>query len=1029
MDLFNHLSQKPALLNAVEHQFELCFTDLDRAPITPELIKQLIADYGLDALMARALIRFIRHAVTKGKSDTLLFQAEKKRYLLAVYQLQSNKFMVAAHDIDACSTSPTTDNCRQQNDDNKKITKTATTQVTEPTQSIDISDRTSISFLAFHDPLTFLPNRTLAIDRLKQSIANSETEQRYYSLIFIDVDDFKLINDSLGHSVGDEVLKTIACRLSANVRAKDTVARLGGDEFLIILSSLDDSLAVSTEITNRIVSKLSLALKRNILVDKHNIIASVSIGITLFKGQEDDVKNLMQQADMAMYQAKGNLKGSYEFFSEIMRDKLLEALELEQDLSQALDKNEFKLYFQPKVTDSYELVGAEALLRWQHLTKGLIYPKAFVAELESSNLIFEFGYWLIVQACEVLKQWQQIEALTKCHLSINISAKHFNDEQFSDKVADLLALYQIPKHLLIFEITETLLLENMDKAIGQLNKLSKLGVKFSIDDFGTGYSSLVYLKQLPIHEVKIDRSFIQNIVNDKADEMIVKTIVNLANNFQLSLIAEGVEQEEQVAKLTQLGCYQFQGFLYSKAIEQQEFIRFAQQLSTRQAALKNSLTAAQATGLCSICYLLSQCNYWLERHPTENLSMLVCHISNMKTLDAALALTVTEEVLSRATKRMVKTMPNGALIAQQQRGYFLLVLPPEHGNISHVSNLANSISNIVKRPILINGLVVHLEPMVEIAQYPKDGGDADTLAQTLLNKVVTTEHSVEFRESEYLIAMLKRQQHFKSSFALSKPDLLNGNVSSEFEIYYQPIINLRHNNITGVEVSAAWQPEGIKTNYSGEILETDEEQRQVLNTLTLWSTRLALKQFATESLAHLVLTIPILPAQLEHNSGFIDSMSRLISGSQRPNSSVRLELSCINTKLSSTINNAIGKLKQSGINLGLSGQKLSTLYHGIAQPSPFDYVKLTTNTAEKSNKQISRGLNKVVAETFSKVFKVAGIQSAIAGVNNVEDAKELKHYGVIEAQGSVYSQPLLFEPFLSFLSHYNNIDTECSDRE
>ena len=577
----------------------------------------------------------------------------------------------------------------------------------------------------------------------------------------------------------------------------------------------------------------------------------------------------------------------------------------------------------------------------------------------------------------------------------------------------------MPKNLLIFEITETLLLENIDKAIAQLNKLTKLGVKFSIDDFGTGYSSLLYLKQLPIHEVKIDRSFIQNIVNDKADEMIVKTIVNLANNFQLSLIAEGVEHEEQVTKLTQLGCYQFQGFLFSKAISNQGLIGFAQQISKRQALLKNAESLSEKTSFSPTSYVLSQFNYWIERNPNLKISMLVCHIKNMHVLDAALGLTVTEEVLERAVKRLLKVLPNKALIAQQQRGDFMILLSPEDSNIINSSSLAMSIVNIIKRPILINGLVVHLEPEVEISQYPKDGDNADVIAQRLLSKVIKVPESIENRQSQELVEMLQLQQEFKSSFASSMPDLVNGHSNSEFKVCYQPVVRLGDGEIAGVEVTTSWLPEGVSTEFTSELFPPGEEHLKVLNTLTLWATQSALNEFSNKQLDNLEITIPVQAEQLESDNAFIDKMCSIVASQQTPKRSIRLELHNLNAQLSSRLKTAVTKLKDAGVNLGISSQHLPTLCNSISQRNLFDYVKLNKHKSKQSDHKSTLGLNQVTVEAFSKMFQVAGIKPVMSGVDSLEEVKELKQYGVMEAQGNVYSQPMLFERFVGFLSQHN----------
>ncbi len=1023
MDLFNQLHKTPAVLKVSEQQFGLYFLGIKNERITAKLVKELMQQYSVKSALALPLIRFIKHAISQQLNDTLLFEFSDKQYLLSICKLCCENYILTAHLLDSRLIAHHTNshavglpaNRTAINSEHLEERRKALVE-----DNTALTDSTNISFLAFHDPLTLLPNRALAIQRLEKSVVASEKEQLYYSLIFIDVDDFKNINDSLGHNIGDEVLKTIADRLVSNVRAKDTVARLGGDEFLVILSSLASSLARSTELTNNIVLKLSQAIKANIVVERQTIKSSISQGITLFKGQEHSVKSLMQQADMAMYCAKASLKGSYEFFNEVMRERFLQALQLEKDLNEALVQEQFVLYYQPKFTDQYRLIGAEALVRWQHPTKGLLYPNSFISELESSGLIYDFGYWLITKACETLEQWQSIQSMGHCQLSINVSTKQLNDDNFIDKVTHILGLYQLPKGLLVFEITESLLLENIDKAIAQLNALAKLGLKFSIDDFGTGYSSLLYLKQLPIHEIKIDRSFVQNVVNDKADEMIVKTIVNLANNFELSVVAEGVEEQGQLTKLVELGCHQFQGFLCSEPLPEPDFLKLHKKMSNQGEYLHQLGSDTVKAGLLPLSQLLSQFDYWRKKHSISEISMLMCKIDNVEALSTGIGFSMTELALARVAKRLAKVVPSCSLISQWQRGGFIILLTPEQSCVVNTQDLVSKCLNILKRPMLIHGCVIHINPLVSVADLP-NSEDADTITRVLAEPLYSADKrlsKVEQKAGQPLPFAL--QQKFKSSFVRTLPDLINGELISEFEIIYQPIIRLLDNQVVAVEAKVEWQPNGNKIKYDAEQFDLGEAQVKVLNTLSIWCTELALADLNKQKLDHLTLTIPISLCQLASGTSFVEQLCRTIAESNRAYNTVRVELTELIFEQSPELTNAITKLKSIGVSLGLCTPQLSTLCDHASDYSIYDYVKLKQEAYQLSSSTKAQSSTKLTAQSFSALSQVLGITPMFSGVESAEDIKLARQYGIREVQGSAYCQPILFNRFISFLSQYNN---------
>lgn len=1029
MNFLDCLCQHPLVISSSNRQLHLSFNQLKHVPISANLVTRLIAEQSIPSPVALRLLKFIRQAVLHNRSNSLLLQynanQNKTDYLVAIYVTASKSYRVQAQKLDSSIAKitvamATDQSCQACN--NKSV---ATAQAL--TASTQVIDDNEVNFLAFHDPLTGLPNRTLAIDRLQQSIINSEREQKYYALVFVDVDDFKFINDSLGHNVGDEVLKAIANRLSQSVRAKDTVARLGGDEFLVILSSLSTSQSNSTLHTNNIVKKLSSAVKQCIVVEQHRLTSSVSIGITLFKGKSHTVKSLMQQADMAMYNAKGALKGSYEFFNEVMREKLLDALQLEQDLQIALNQQQFTLYFQAKFNDGKQLIGAEALLRWRHPIKGLVYPGEFISALENSNLIFEFGYWLVTKACQQLAQWQHVQALADINLSINISAKQFNDKSFSDKVSQAISQYQVKPGTLIFEITESLLLDNIDKAILQLNQLSKLGVKFSIDDFGTGYSSLLYLKQLPIHEVKIDRSFIENLVTDKADEMIAKTIISLAHNFQLAVVAEGVEEQEQLNKLVELGCHQFQGYLFSQALPEQEFTALATTLSKQHTlAQQSGIEVNDRQKLMPVRYILSQLDYWIKRHTMANITLLVCNIKNLPALDVGFGLSLMESALASAVKRISQIAPDNALISQQSRGCFVVLLPPNQTGHTPPSHLAQHFTEVVKRPMSVQGVIICLNPTVAVGAFPDDGDDADGVTQALLTKVTEPRQTSAYLSQVHWSDMkfvLMLQQAFRASYAKALPELLSYRSSSEFELLYQPIMALDSNQIKGVELSISWLPDGARAQYDKAMMLMDEMHLAMLNTLTVWSLYQGIEQLSHNGLTQLTVTLSISYEQLECDERFGLQLYDVIKAQPDTAKRLTIELTQAPSELSQQVLTALTKLKSRGVKLSCATSNPQLFCQRLLTTDDiYDQVKLTINskvTSTVANNPRAE-LDLAALTSLSTVMQLARVEPVIAGVDTFQDSAKLQQLGIQEAQGRGYCSALNINRLNCFLSQYNN---------
>ena len=435
----------------------------------------------------------------------------------------------------------------------------------------DITERKQaearISHLATRDALTNLPNRLLLNDRLQHGLAAARRQEAVLAVMFIDLDRFKTINDSLGHDVGDDLLCEVARRLNRCVRDSDTLARLGGDEFVIVLDGLKDP-SDARVVGNSIMQALSAPF----MIRGHRLVTSASIGVSCYPGDGQDIAALMRHADIAMYHAKGMGRNALQFFSEEMNQRAVERHGLESALRRALEARELRLVFQPQVTlAGDQVVGAEALLRWRHPELGEVSPARFVPVAEETGLIGPVGDWVIEAACEQLSAWRSTPHL---RLSVNLSVGQLRDSAaFIDRVRGLMRDARVEPYRLEFEITETLLASNVAEHAEVLRQLGTLGCPIAVDDFGTGYSSLSYLKRLPIDTIKIDRGFIREIVSDADDAAIVSAIVAMARKLKLEVVAEGVETPEQLAVLRELGCDRYQGYLFSAAVPAEDFGR------------------------------------------------------------------------------------------------------------------------------------------------------------------------------------------------------------------------------------------------------------------------------------------------------------------------------------------------------------------------------------------------------------------------------------------------------------------------
>ncbi len=433
-----------------------------------------------------------------------------------------------------------------------------------------------IEKLAYYDPLTSLPNRVLLKNRIYKILQVAKRTHKKFAIMFLDLDHFKLINDTLGHDTGDRLLIYIANLLRSQLRESDTVSRIGGDEFVILIPEFDN-----VDDIRYIANKCLEALRGEHIVDNHQFYITTSIGIAIYPDNGTDLDTLMTNADIAMYDAKNDGKNNYKFFSRSMTNFISKELEVEQDLRLAIkNKDQFEIYYQPKI-DTYTntISGVEALVRWNHPKKGLVFPDEFIDVAESTGLIIDIGNWIIEKCiADLLEFGRSVNRDFK--VAINLSAKQFQDDKLIDFIASVIQKYNIDPKRLEFEITETLSMANIDVTLRVLSRLKSLGVSIVIDDFGTGYSSLAYLKKFPVDILKIDKAFVIDMIDDEDDKMIVKTVISMAHSLGFQTVAEGVETEKHVQILKELECDQLQGYYYSKAITKDQFIEYLKNFDT-----------------------------------------------------------------------------------------------------------------------------------------------------------------------------------------------------------------------------------------------------------------------------------------------------------------------------------------------------------------------------------------------------------------------------------------------------------------
>ncbi len=434
----------------------------------------------------------------------------------------------------------------------------------------DITERKAsedeIEHLAFFDALTQLPNRQLLMDRLEYALLQREGVDELGALMFIDLDNFKSLNDTLGHSKGDLLLQQVASRLSGCIRFSDTVARLGGDEFVVMLENLGRDAEMAKTRAIIVAEKILVALSEPYDLTGYQHHSTCSIGITFFGRHREQIGDLLKQADLAMYQAKASGRNTLCFFDPAMQALAIANAALNSELRQGLRQQQFVLHYQPQVGGDGKMFGVEALVRWLHPQRGLVMPDEFIAQAEESGLILPLGQWVLMTACAQLAVWAKRPETAKLNLAVNVSVRQFRHPEFVDMVMRAINDTGISAHHLKLELTESLLATGMEVTIAKMSLLKQAGVTLSIDDFGMGYSALSYLKYLPLDQLKVDRTFVKDILTDPNDAAIARTIIGLAQSLGLGVVAEGVETEGQRDLLARFGCECYQGYLFCRAL-------------------------------------------------------------------------------------------------------------------------------------------------------------------------------------------------------------------------------------------------------------------------------------------------------------------------------------------------------------------------------------------------------------------------------------------------------------------------------
>ena len=512
------------------------------------------------ALTSQRISRFIR------KADQDIFYLHRKQ-LLASGQRQACELRMLTHDgtqfwahletVDALDA------------DGARVLRTV---ISDITQRKEAEER--IKELAFFDSLTHLPNRTLLRDHLIQAMKAGHRTGTFGALLFVDLDQFKTLNDTQGHHKGDLLLQAVAQRLAASVRASDTVARLGGDEFVVIMGSLNRKMEAAARQTEIVGEKILAALNQPYRLADLDHHSTASIGATLFRGLDTSVDDLLRQADLAMYQAKAAGRNTLYFFDPAMQTAVFEHAALEAGLRRAIQEHRFVLHYQAQVTADGRVTGSEALVRWQHPEDGMLAPASFMPLAEETHLIVPLGDWVLETACRQLAEWATRPDMAHLTVAVNVSAQQFREADFVDKVLAIITRTGADPNRLKLELTESLLVDHAQESIEKLVALRARGVSFSLDDFGTGYSSLACLKRLPLDQLKIDQSFVRDVLSDPTDAAIAMAVVALAHSRALGVIAEGVETDAQRDFLESSGCHVYQGYFFSRPLPVGDFEAF-----------------------------------------------------------------------------------------------------------------------------------------------------------------------------------------------------------------------------------------------------------------------------------------------------------------------------------------------------------------------------------------------------------------------------------------------------------------------
>ena len=450
------------------------------------------------------------------------------------------------------------------------------------------------ALVAYYDALTDLPNRRLLIDRVNQAMLANNRFERHGALLYLDLDNFKILNDTAGHTAGDSLLKLVAIRLTTQTREDDTVARIGGDEFVIMLKDLDGDAEEAASQAKIVAEKILQDFRRPFIIDNLEYYSSPSIGITIFDDQKKSVEEILKHADLAMYQAKASGRNSLKFFETEMQEVMTTRTLQEKNLRTALHKNELVLFYQPKINAKDKVVGTEALVRWQSPEKGLLPPSEFIDLAEETCLILPLGDWVLNKACEQLFSWENNLAFQDITMSVNVSVIQFNRLDFVQNVTEIICKTGANPRKLVLEITESVFAENIEDIIQKMKALKTMGVRFALDDFGVGYSSLSQLRNLPLDEIKIDQSFVKNITNYSIDLAIAKSIIEIAKSLKILAVAEGIETEAQRELLTAYGCYVHQGYLFAKPMSIDQFESYCMTIenaNSQKSIIKNTNTS------------------------------------------------------------------------------------------------------------------------------------------------------------------------------------------------------------------------------------------------------------------------------------------------------------------------------------------------------------------------------------------------------------------------------------------------------